>query len=92
MRWLEWCHPLNGHEFEQPLGDCEGWGKPGVLQSISLQRVKHDLTTEQQQQQKMKKIFTIYPHLYCFLLLHTFCSLGILDILWIHLSGLPYCL
>ena len=39
MRWLEWCHPLDGHEFEQPLGDGEGRGKPGVLQSISLQRV-----------------------------------------------------
>ena len=28
----------------------------------------------------------------CFWLLHTFCSLEILHILWIHLSGLPYCL
>ena len=21
-----WHHPLNGHEFEQTLGDREGWG------------------------------------------------------------------
>ena len=26
-------------------------GKPGVLQSMGLQRVEHDLVTEQQQQQ-----------------------------------------
>ena len=23
---VKWCHRLNGHEFEQPLGDCEGQG------------------------------------------------------------------
>ena len=23
-----WCHRLNGHEFEQTLGDAEGWGSP----------------------------------------------------------------
>ena len=26
-------------------------GKPGLLQSVGLQRVRHDLVTEQQQQQ-----------------------------------------
>ena len=35
-----WHHRLNGHEFEQTLGDSEG-------QSMQLQRVRHDLTTEQ---------------------------------------------
>ena len=24
MRWLDKHHQLNGHEFEQNLGDCEG--------------------------------------------------------------------
>ena len=27
-------HQLNGHEFEQTLGDGKGQGKPGVLQSV----------------------------------------------------------
>ena len=37
-----WHHQLNGHEFEQALGDREGQGKPGMLQSMGLQRVGHD--------------------------------------------------
>ena len=30
-----WHHQLNGHEFEQTLGDSERQGKPGMLQSMS---------------------------------------------------------
>ena len=37
-----WHHPLNGHEFEQTLGNGEGQGKPGVLQSMGSQRVGHN--------------------------------------------------
>ena len=44
-----WHHQVNGHEFEQTPGDSEGPGKPGVLQSTGLQRVGHNLGTEQQQ-------------------------------------------
>ena len=45
-----WHHRLNGHEFEQTLGDSEGEGrKPGVLQSMGSQRVRHDFVTEEQQ-------------------------------------------
>ena len=40
-----WHHQLNGHEFEQALGDGEG--QPGVLQSMGSQRVRHDGATEQ---------------------------------------------
>ena len=36
-----WHHQLNGHEFEQVLGDGKGQG-PGVLVSIESQRVVHD--------------------------------------------------
>ena len=32
-----WHHRLNGHEFEQTLGDGEGQGRPGTLQSMVLQ-------------------------------------------------------
>ena len=44
-----WHHQLNGHEFEQTPGDSEG-GKLGMLQSMKLQRVRHDLATEEQSQ------------------------------------------
>ena len=40
-----WYHRLSGHEFEQTLGNHEGQGKAGVLQSMGLQRVRHDLVT-----------------------------------------------
>ena len=43
-----WHQQFNGHEFEQTLGDSEGQGKPGVLQSMGSQRVGHDRVTEQQ--------------------------------------------
>ena len=37
-----WHHQLNGHEF------CDWWwtGRPGLLQSIGLQIVRHDWATE----------------------------------------------
>ena len=44
-------HQLNGHEFEQIPGDSEGKEGPGVPQSMGSQGVRHDLATEQQQQQ-----------------------------------------
>ena len=39
-------HRLNGHEFEQIPGEWRT-GKPGVLQSMGLQRTGHDWATEQ---------------------------------------------
>ena len=45
---IGWHHQLNGHEFEQALGDSEGQGKPGMLQSTGSQRVRHGWVTEQQ--------------------------------------------
>ena len=44
-----WHHQLSGHEFEQALRDGERQ-KPGMLQSMGLKRVRHNLATEQQQQ------------------------------------------
>ena len=41
-------HQLRGHESEQTLEDNERTGKPGVLESMGSQRVRHDLVTEQQ--------------------------------------------
>ena len=45
-----WHHWLNGHEFEQTLGDSEEQGSlVCCMQSIGSQRVGHNLMTEQQQ-------------------------------------------
>ena len=45
---VRWHHQLNGHEFEQTLGDSEV-SKPDVLPFMGLQRVIYILVTEQQQ-------------------------------------------
>ena len=43
---IGWYHRLNWREFEQALGDDEGQGILGMLQSMGSQRVGHDLVTE----------------------------------------------
>ena len=43
-------HRFSGHELGQTPGDSEGRGKPGVLQSMGLKRVEHDLMTEKHHQ------------------------------------------
>ena len=53
-KMVEWYHWLTGHEFEQILGDSEG--KPGVLQSMELQRIGHNLVTEQQDRIFLKQV------------------------------------
>ena len=49
-RWqrMRWYHWLNGCEFEQTSWDSEGQGSL-VLQSMGLQRVRHDWAKKQQQ-------------------------------------------
>ena len=42
-----WHHRLNGHAFEQTLGDGEGQGSLACW-PVGLQRVGHDRVTEQQ--------------------------------------------
>ena len=42
-----WHHRVNGHEFEQALGDSGGQGN-SVCSSPWGRKVRHDLTTEQQ--------------------------------------------
>ena len=43
-----WHHQLDGHKFEQALRGGDGQGNLGLLQSMELQRLRHDLATEQQ--------------------------------------------
>ena len=41
-----WHHRLDGHEFEQTLGVGDGQGGLCMLQSMGLQRARHDLETQ----------------------------------------------
>ena len=50
---IGWDHRLDRHEFEQTQGDSERQ-KPGVLQFRGMQRLGHDLVTEQQQPQQQE--------------------------------------
>ena len=43
---VRWHHQLNGHEFEQALRVVWWTRKPGVLQSMESQRVRHDWVIE----------------------------------------------
>ena len=43
-----WHHRLDGHEFEQTLGDSEGQGSLACCSPWGSRRVGHDLATEQQ--------------------------------------------
>ena len=38
-----WHHQFNVHELGQNPGDGEGWGGLGMLQSMGLKRVRHNL-------------------------------------------------
>ena len=43
-----WHHQFNGYELGQTLRDGEGTGRHAMLQSMGLQRVRHNLAIEQQ--------------------------------------------
>jgi len=44
-----WHHQLHGHESEQAMGDGKGQESLIVLQSMGLQRIRHDWATEQKE-------------------------------------------
>ena len=46
---MKWLDSINGHEFEQTQGDSEGQGRLACCSPWGLQRVGHNLMTEQQQ-------------------------------------------
>ena len=48
-KMVGWHHRLNGHEFEQALGDGEGQGSLVCCSPWGSQRVRHDWVNEQQQ-------------------------------------------
>ena len=48
MRWLDGITDSVDMSSEQTLGDSEGQGSLACCKSMGLQRVGHDLATEQQ--------------------------------------------
>ena len=44
MRWLEWHHHLNGHEFELNSGSCDGQG--GLACCSPWSRKELDMTEQ----------------------------------------------
>ena len=46
---VRWYHQLNGHEFEQTLGDGEEQGILVCQQFMGSQRIRHNSVTQQQQ-------------------------------------------
>ena len=49
---VEWHHQLNGHEFEQVLGDRQEQGSLASCSPWGSQKVRHALATEQEQGKK----------------------------------------
>ena len=47
-----WHHQLNGHEFEQALGDSDGQGSLQAYRSPWSSKVGHDRNTSQQHQRQ----------------------------------------
>ena len=66
-----WHHWLNGHEFEQALGDDEGQGS---LECCSPWGLKELGTTEQLQQFQATNIFRIFSFNFFFIILDFICS------------------
>ena len=59
--WDGWmASSLNGHEFEQTLGEEWRKGKPGMLQSMGSQWVRHGWAADQQQINARAILLIIY--------------------------------
>ena len=57
-----WHHRCNEHEHGKTPGDGERSGKPGVLQYMGSQRVKHDWATDQQIKDTQTNNTTLMNH------------------------------
>ena len=66
-----WDHQINGHEFEQTLGEGEGQRNLACCSPWGWKRIRHDLATEQQQHAKRTTIILLLCDFYH---KHTFVS------------------
>ena len=60
-----WHHQFIGHELGQTTGDGEGQGSLACwtcMRSVGLQRVRHDLGTEQQQHKSQESLLYLKQH------------------------------
>ena len=55
-----WPHQCNGNEFRQTSGDGKGTARPGMLQSMGLQRVGHDWAIKQLETQVSAEVFGVF--------------------------------
>ena len=51
-----WHHRLNGHEYEQALGESEAQGSLVCCSSSTPKESDHDLVTEQQNPNLLKSV------------------------------------
>ena len=58
-----WHHRLNGHGFEQTLGDSEGKETLVYCSPLGLQRVRQDLETEQHKHKNFFPLFDMFDSL-----------------------------
>ena len=56
-----WHHQLNGHEFEQTLGDSKGQRSLACFSPWGMTSVRYDLATEQQQFGTSNKKYLFFP-------------------------------
>ena len=79
-----WHHWLNGHEFDQAPGDCEGQGNLTCCSPWG-RRVGHDRATEQQQQLHHSQLWCLVLPSYHFVVKPIFC-VGLFPVL---VSSMP---
>ena len=62
---VRWHHRLNGHEYEQALGESEAQGSLVCCSSSAPKESDHDLVTEQQQNPNLLKSVRVWASV-CF--------------------------
>ena len=69
-----WYHQLNGHEFEWTLGVWWLTGRPGMLQSMGSQTVRHDRVAEPNHLLTSVSVFPVYNPISTYQLEWLFCK------------------
>ena len=91
VRALGWGDPLEKGMNLNKLWEILRTGEPGILKSMRLQRVRHDLVTEQQQEKHGKPMFIFAYRFLCEHKLYNFIFQSFYTILHYahHCMGVP---